>query len=140
MRFRDRQRQKPTINIVSMIDILCLLLIFFIVTTVFKKEQPAVQIDLPESSTAQATKEELPSTLFVTAKDEVFLDEQPVAILQLASVLKKKTAEKPSFKVALKSSKQASFGTIVKVMDAAKIAGIKQLPAYTEETPAPVQP
>ena len=48
-------------------------------------------------------------------------------------MLKKRSQDNPEFKVALKADKKASFGLIVKIMDAAKFAGLKDLPTYTEE-------
>ncbi len=53
MRFYTRKRRAPSIIIVSLIDILAILLIFFIVTTTFRKNQPQLQINLPESKTAE---------------------------------------------------------------------------------------
>jgi biopolymer transport protein ExbD len=133
MRFRTRERRKPVINIVSMVDILCILLIFLIVTTAFKKEEPAVQIDLPDSKNAKGTATELPTTIYVTDNDQVYLDTKPMPIGELESALKAQVAIKSDTKIALKASKKASFGLIIKVMDAAKASGIRQLPAYTEE-------
>jgi biopolymer transport protein ExbD len=136
MQFYSRKRRSPAINIISLIDILCIVLIFFIVTTTFKKEEPMIAIDLPESSQAKATQETPPTILYVTSASKVFLDNSPVTVEGLAALLKRKVAASPSFKIALKASKEAPFGVIVKVMDAARLAGIEQLPTYTEEAPA----
>jgi Biopolymer transport protein len=51
--FFSTKRRAPVIIIVSLVDILIILLIFFVVSTTFKKDQPEVQINLPESKTAQ---------------------------------------------------------------------------------------
>src|SRR6476661_2193967 len=51
MNFAVRKRRAPSIIIVSLVDILIILLIFFVVSTTFKKDQPEVQINLPESKT-----------------------------------------------------------------------------------------
>ena len=56
MKFYTRQRRMPQVIIVSLIDIFAILLIFVIVTTTFKREQPAVTIKLPESKTAVASR------------------------------------------------------------------------------------
>ena len=48
MRFYTKRRKMPSITIVSLIDILAILLIFFIVTTTFKDKLPQLQINLPE--------------------------------------------------------------------------------------------
>ncbi len=53
MKFAVRKRRAPIIIIVSLVDILIILLIFFVVSTTFKKDQPEVQINLPESKTAK---------------------------------------------------------------------------------------
>ena len=53
MKFAVRKRRAPVIIIVSLVDILIILLIFFVVSTTFKKDQPEVQINLPESKTAK---------------------------------------------------------------------------------------
>jgi biopolymer transport protein ExbD len=133
MRFRVRTRRQPVINIISMIDILCILVIFFIVTTVFKKEEPAVKIDLPESKQAQGTTTEQPVILYVTDSDQLYLDKNPVTVQDLESTLKAQLTAKPDLKIALKADKKATFGFVMKVTDAAKSAGFKQMPAYTQE-------
>ena len=48
MKFAVRKRRAPSIIIVSLVDILTILLIFFVVSTTFKKDQPEVQINLPD--------------------------------------------------------------------------------------------
>ena len=54
MKFAVRKRRAPSIIIVSLVDILTILLIFFVVSTTFKKDQPEVQINLPESKTSSS--------------------------------------------------------------------------------------
>lgn len=134
MRFQThRNRKTPFINIISLVDILCILLIFFIVTTVFKKDEPIVQIKLPETTQAEPAKETPPTIVYVTADEKIFLDSQPVSPDQLGAILKQKIAAGTLTKVAMKADKKAPFGLIVKVMDAAKFAGIKNLPTFTED-------
>src|SRR6202011_5140636 len=59
VKFAVRKRRAPSIIIVSLVDILTILLIFFVVSTTFKKDQPQVQINLPESKTATNAPAEL---------------------------------------------------------------------------------
>ncbi len=73
MRFYTRKRRAPSIIIVSLIDILAILLIFFIVTTTFQKNLPQLQINLPESKTAEqapAEKQE-PALLRVKSAEQI---------------------------------------------------------------------
>lgn len=134
MKFHVKSRRKPSINIVSLIDILCILLIFFIVTTVFKTDETVLKIDLPESSQAKTREENIEIiVIHVTEDEKVYLSDVPIAIDQLKAALIKMKDVRAGAKYALKASKNAPFGLIIKVMDAVKAAGITQLPTYAQE-------
>lgn len=133
MNFAVRKRRAPNIIIVSLVDILIILLIFFVVSTTFKKDQPEVQINLPESKTATNAPSELEHALVsVDQNDEVKLDGVTLAMDELENAVRNLPTARRST-LALQADKKASFGTIVKVMDALKLAGVKNLPAFTRE-------
>jgi biopolymer transport protein ExbD len=132
MKFAVRKRRAPTIIIVSLVDILTILLIFFVVSTTFKKDQPQVDINLPESKTSTSKPAELEhAILSVDASDNVQLDGKAIAVDDLQQAVNDLPAERKSTLV-LKADEKASFGIIVKVMDALKLAGVKNLPAFTQ--------
>src|SRR5258707_3350323 len=84
MNFSVRKRRAPVIIIVSLVDILIILLIFFVVSTTFKKDQPEVQINLPESKTAQKRPAELDYAIVsIDQNDEVKLDGRAINLNQL---------------------------------------------------------
>jgi biopolymer transport protein ExbD len=131
--FAVRKRRAPSIIIVSLVDILIILLIFFVVSTTFKKDQPEVQINLPESKTATKTPAELEHAIVsVDEVDTVKLDGNPVDIGELQQAVSNLAPTKKA-SLALQADKKASFGTIIKVMDALKLAGVRNLPAFTRE-------
>ena len=133
MNFTVRKRRAPSIIIVSLVDILVILLIFFVVSTTFKKDQPEVQINLPESKTATKVPAELEhSIVSVDEVDTVKLDGNPVDISELQNAVSSLAPTKKA-SLALQADKKASFGTIIKVMDALKLAGVRNLPAFTRE-------
>lgn len=133
MNFAVRKRRAPNIIIVSLVDILIILLIFFVVSTTFKKDQPEVQINLPESKTATNAPSELEHALVsVDEHDEVKLDGISLAVNELENAVRNLPEARRST-LALQADKKASFGIIVKVMDALKLAGVKNLPAFTRE-------
>ena len=143
MRFYTRKRRTPTINIISLIDILVILLIFFIATSTFKKKQPQLEINLPDSKTgnaATATKTE-PLVLRVKTADQLTLDEKPVKLATLAAALQAARQQAPDRPIALQADREAPFGVVVQVLDALKQAGVKNIPAFTqpEPTPAPAR-
>lgn len=134
MKFYQKKRRAPSIIIVSLIDILAILLIFFIVTTTFKKDQPQLKINLPDSKTAEvapAEKDE-PLVLRVKGADEITLDEKPVTIDSLAAALSAARAADPKRPIAMQADKDAPFGVVVGVLDALKEAGVKNIPTFTQ--------
>ncbi len=137
MRFFVRKRhQTPTVIIVALIDVLIVLLIFLMVTTTFK-QQAALRIALPEST--QAQKLGASDTGFVTvsvdAKGVIRFGENnlPVTDQSLKEKLLEAKAQNPDRKMAINADKEAPFGQIVKVMDAAREAKIPMANAFVKE-------
>lgn len=116
-----------------MIDILAILLIFFIVTTTFKRDQPQVKINLPESTTAQAASaEQSPILVSIDSEGAVFLDDQPITTAQLVREIATRKEQQPGRGFAMRADQQAPFGAVVSVMDAFKANGVRNLPTFTE--------
>jgi biopolymer transport protein ExbD len=133
MQFYVKRRRKPTIIVVTMIDIFCVLLIFFIVATTFRKSVPAVTIALPEAKEGVPVSQTEPIILSVTNDEKIFLNGQATTLNQLKESLAQLGKQNPQPPVALQADKKASFGLIIKVMDLAKAAGFSQLPAFIEQ-------
>jgi biopolymer transport protein ExbD len=130
MQFVRKRRRQPFINIISLIDILTVLLIFYIATTVFKRAEPKLNIVVPPSTTAKPTQDTVPSTIYVTSDSKVFFDDTPVAVDKLGDLLKSKKAANSDFKLAMKCDQSAPFKIVVKVMDACNEAGITNISTY----------
>lgn len=129
--FYTRKRRAPVIIIVSLIDILAILLIFFIVTTTFKKNQPQLKIALPESkSAAAAEQKEEPAILEVKDEQTLQLDGQPVTLDALAVELRRVNDADPDRGIALQADEGVPFRVIVRIIDALREAGIRNLPAF----------
>lgn len=136
MRFYVRQKRLPTVIIVSLIDIFAILLIFVIVTTTFRRQQPEVVIKLPESRTATASENvHDPVVLSISEREEIFLDQKPVSVDSLATAIKSIIAETPDRPLALNADKKAPFGLIIRVLDILKEAGVRtNVSAFTDST------
>jgi biopolymer transport protein ExbD len=131
MKFAVKKKRAPSIIIVSLVDILTILLIFFVVSTTFKRDQPQVQINLPDSKTATNAPAELEHAIVtVDADNEIKLDGKVVSVDELESAVRDLPATRKS-SLALQADKKAEYGTIIKVLDALKLAGVKNLPAFT---------
>lgn len=138
--FHRKRRQPPAIIIVALIDILIVLLIFLMVTTTFK-QQPALKLALPESSQAQKTgaHEDAPLVVTIDASGALRLgiDAMPVTVDGLKEKLLAAVAKTPGLKLAISADKSSPLGQTIKVMDAAKEAGIKIVNLFTKEPGKP---
>ena len=137
MRFFIRKRRStPTIIIVALIDVLIVLLIFLMVTTTFK-QQSALKLALPESSQSEkaGASEDAPLIVSIDPKGDLRLGQEalPITVDGLKSELIARATKNPELKLAINADKDAPFGKIVKVMDAAKDAKIKAVNAFTKE-------
>src|SRR5947208_4449693 len=108
MNFAVRKRRAPSIIIVSLVDILIILLIFFVVSTTFKKDQPEVQINLPESKTASARPAELEHAIVsVDEHDGLKLDGQDIGVDELQEAITNLPPARKS-SLVLKADEKAS--------------------------------
>jgi biopolymer transport protein ExbD len=111
------------------------------VTTTFK-QQPALKLALPESSHAEKTsaRDTVPLIISIDAKGKLLFgdDKVPVTADSLKARLVDRVRKDPDVQIALNADKEAPFGQVVKVMDAAKEAGLrKPVSAYTKEAAKP---
>ncbi len=125
MRFRERPRRKVLINITSLIDVLFLLLIFFIVSSTFL-EQAGMKLDLPPAKSF-AVEEQKELIVHISPRGELFLGEAPVSLDSLRAHLEAKMAEDPERPLVLRADKEATHGRVVEVMDVAKQAGVRKI-------------
>jgi biopolymer transport protein ExbD len=132
-----RRRTPPTVIIVALIDVLMVVLIFLMVASTFK-QQPALRLALPESSQAQ-TLSEAGDTLIITIAKQAphfFLGQLPVTYEKLQAELLASAKRNAQLRLAIRADEEAPFGEVVRVMDAAKDAGIKTVNAQTRTTGA----
>ena len=127
MNLRPRRHPVPAIPIVSLIDIMVILLIFFIATTTFKKQKMEVKISLPSSKAlgGAAPAAETRATITVTKEQKVFLEGNAVEIDQLATAIESLKNARPGLKLELEADTEANLGLLVKIWDALRDSGIE---------------
>src|SRR6058998_1582927 len=97
MRFHTRQRRMPAVMIINLVDILAILVIFLVVSTTFKRDQPEIVINLPESKTAEPApaNQSEPLLLRVSSENKIsieggeLLDGGAVTVAELSEKFKK---------------------------------------------------
>lgn len=125
MQFNLRTKRKVLINITSLIDVLFLLLIFFMVSSTFL-EQPGIKLELPHAQSAVVIQQR-DYTLYLDKSGEMFLNEEKVTLNNLGNYLKQALPQMEEGALILKADQDASHGMVVKVMDIAKRSGVKKL-------------
>jgi len=125
LQFRQKKQRKVLINITSLIDVLFLLLIFFMVSSSFL-EQPGIKLELPYAESA-AIAEQKDYTLFVDKDGNMFLNDHGVDLESLAKVLEEALPAMEGGALVLKADQDVSHGTVVRVMDITKQSGVKKL-------------
>ena len=120
MEFEGRKRINTHLNIAPLIDVVFLLLIFFMLSSHFIT-QPGIKISLPEAATAKLHSEE-DIIIFITRDNKLYLNEEEVSLETLLNKLRVKIAEIKKKTVIIKADEKIDLGLAVKVMDIAKQA------------------
>ena len=132
MHFHRIHRKRAEVPIVPMIDILFILLVFFIVSTTFKKRRDILRIELPTVREVPSDQISDPrSTIAVDALGNITLDSLAVPEGLLESYLAAYQKQNPGRKLELEADKQLPLERLLHVWDALTKAGIeiKDVPA-----------
>ena len=125
MQFKTKQKRKAFINITSLIDVLFLLLIFFMISSTFL-EQPGIKLELPRAQSSEVLQQK-DYTLFIDKNGSMFLNEEKIELKELEKGLKAVLPDMKDGALILKADQDASHGSVVRVMDVAKRSGVKKL-------------
>mgnify|MGYP001127601782 CR=1 FL=1 len=130
MEFERKRYEHTHMNIAPLVDVVFLLLLFFMLSSHFMQE-PAIKIKLPESKTADAQREEI-KTVFITKDGKVYLMDQLVDIATLGSKIKTIVKDPETEFIRIKADKESDVGILVSVIDEVRLSGIKNYSIVTE--------
>ena len=116
-----RHKRKPSINITPLIDVMFLLLIFFMVSSTFK-EYYGVDIELPEAESAQ-TQEEDSHEIVVDSEGAYYFQGEAVDEEELRAALTTLIESEPGATIVLRADRNADFGPVLRVIDIADSVG-----------------
>lgn len=129
--FTQGPQTESEINMSPLIDIVFILLIFFVVTMVFV-DDPGVEVKKPQASSAQELEKN--SILFaVTAEGEVFHGGRRVGVDGVRAVVSSLMSDDPDLPVVIQGDEMAAHGVIMKVTDGAQLGGAKRIFSATLE-------
>jgi biopolymer transport protein ExbD len=106
-------------------DMVFILLIFFIVTTTFTRET-GVQVNKPKASTAQVLDKDN-ILIAVTREGAIYIHEKQVDLSMLRGLLKRLIAQRPERSVVIIADRSSETGIAVDIMDECNLAGVKKV-------------
>lgn len=121
--FRQKSNEKE-LNITPLIDIIFILLVFFMVSSSFLK--PTIDVKLPVTSTKDSKKNKKIS-IYITKNLEIYFEKEQKALDLIQSDLTKELTQDLNLTILLYADKNVSFENVVKVFDAVKLSGVKNV-------------
>ena len=116
------QPQGQTIDLTPMLDVVFIMLIFFIVTANFIKE-PGLEVNRPDSDTSEI-QEDAAILIAIGGNDEIYMDGRRIDVRQVKANVLKLLADNPQGSVVIQADETASADAIIQVMDGARDAGV----------------
>ena len=131
MNMFQEQEENEEINMTPMLDVVFILLIFFIVTASFVKEA-GIEVNRPEAATA-VKKARANILVAISDTGEIWINKRRVDIRSVQANIERLKAENPQGTVVIQADKKATTDTLIKVMDAARAAGVFDVSIAAQE-------
>jgi biopolymer transport protein ExbD len=130
MQFRKRKSSNLNIDITPLIDVIFLLLIFFMISTTFINAT-GIQIELPTAISQPKPEKQKALEIAITAQQQLFLNGQPIKQKQLKNALVNAKQGRTSKGLTIRADGKVQHRLVVFVMDTAKQAGIHKFSIAT---------
>jgi biopolymer transport protein ExbD len=130
-RSTQQQEEEKVADLTPMLDVVFIMLIFFIVTATFIKET-GVEIDRPDTKTAEM-KKKVSLLVGVSPSNEIWIDKKKVDIRQVRPTMERLHAENPRGGLVIKADSVSKVEKVLAVMDAARNLGITQVAIASED-------
>ncbi|HEC29047.1 MAG TPA: biopolymer transporter ExbD [Gammaproteobacteria bacterium] len=135
MNLGGKPKDEPDVNLTPLIDVVFLLLIFFMVSTTFKKDTE-IKVDLPEASAEPIKKNRKVFEIIIDARGRYFVNKKELVsnkIKTMKQVLLKNMGKDSKKPLIIRADYKAPHGSVVMVMDAARQLGIVKLSIATSQ-------
>ena len=127
--FQDDEAEE--INMTPMLDVVFIMLIFFIVTASFVKEA-GIDVNRPEAATA-VKKERANILVAISDQGEIWINKRQIDVRAVQANIERLKAENPQGSVVIQADKKATTETLIKVMDASRAAGVFDVSIAAQE-------
>lgn len=128
---QQQQEEESEINITPMLDVVFIMLIFFIVTATFIKEA-GIDVNRPDAATA--VKQEKANILIaIGPNNDIWIDRRQIDIRSVRPNIERLHAENPQGSVVIQADKESKTDTLIQVMDASRQAGVYNVSIAAQE-------
>ena len=117
-----QEEEENEINLTPMLDVVFIMLIFFIVTATFIKEA-GIEVERPNTTTADS-QDDAAILIAISANDEIWIDREERDPRIVRSIIERLHAENPKGSIVIQADEGSTHETLVIVMEAAKAAGV----------------
>ena len=125
------EEEENEINLTPMLDVVFIMLIFFIVTATFIKEA-GIQVERPDTVTAD-TQDDAAILIAISATDEIWIDRQKRDPRQVRTIIERLHAENPKGSIVIQADEESTNEMLVVVMEAAKGAGVTNVAIASDD-------
>lgn len=132
MEFERKRYNHSHMNIAPLVDVVFLLLLFFMLTSSLVRES-AVKIRLPQSRTA-ATERETIKTVIITREGRILFMDREVSLSGLQKAVREGMTGTAKDSLRIKADRDASVGLLMKVIDEVRLAGVRNFSVVAEKT------
>jgi len=129
---RSRQEDEAEVDLTPMLDVVFIMLIFFIVTASFVKES-GIDVNRPDAATAEV-KQKGNILVAITETNQIWIDRRQVDVRSVRANIERIHAENPQGSVVIQADKNSKNGLLVQVMDASRQAGVSNVSIAANET------
>jgi len=130
-RILGAEEEENEINLTPMLDVVFIMLIFFIVTASFIKEA-GIQVERPDAPTAER-QEDASILIAISANDEIWIDRRETDPRAVRGMIERLHAENPKGSIVIQADEESTNEMLVIVMEAAKQAGVANVAIATDE-------
>ena len=126
-----QEEEENEINLTPMLDVVFIMLIFFIVTATFIKEA-GIQVERPNTITADS-QDDAAILIAISANDEIWIDREERDPRIVRSIIERLHAENPKGSIVIQADEGSTHETLVIVMEAAKAAGVTNVAIASDD-------
>ncbi len=132
MSFLRKTSEEPRIDLTPMVDVVFLLLIFFMISTTFV-ESPGISIKLPEASSQSIEREPQELKIYLSTEGDIYYLDRKISITDYKGLLFKHQSDAENTTILLLADQESRHGKVVTLMDLARDAGFVKLAIATEQ-------